>query len=181
MALAVQAAGDDAGCHHGLAYARAGAPQLSLVHSCRHGFSLAGDVFPMLSPRWYVAGLLGFLVAHVWCIAAFVNGKPIFAKPLEWLLCVAHGALRCRYCDGRWRCVSPCIFMSRCQRRWRCRAGWIRAQRDPHVAQAVLVAIGALVFMPSDSPLAWNRFMTTLPLSAAAVLGTYYVALWLSA
>ncbi|MEW5308342.1 MAG: hypothetical protein WDW38_000311 [Sanguina aurantia] len=40
---------------------------------------------------------------------------------------------------------------------------------------------GALVFMLSDGLLAWNKFMAPLPAAAAAVLGTYYVALWLIA
>jgi uncharacterized membrane protein YhhN len=37
---------------------------------------------------------------------------------------------------------------------------------------------GALLFMVSDTLLAWNRFRIAIPLSALWVLATYYAALW---
>jgi uncharacterized membrane protein YhhN len=42
--------------------------------------------------------------------------------------------------------------------------------------EAKTVAMGALVFMLSDSLIAINRFVTPLPMAALAVLSTYYFA-----
>ncbi len=150
-------------------------------------FSLVGDVFLMLSPRWFIAGLLGFLIAHVGFIAAFVSDKPFAAKPLPWLLCVAYGALAVWML---WPSLAPVLrfavplyiaVLATMAGQAVGRAGWFRARCATLAPQAVLAACGALVFMLSDSLLAWNRFMAPLPLSAVAVLGTYYAALWLIA
>jgi uncharacterized membrane protein YhhN len=150
-------------------------------------FSLAGDVFLMLSPRWFVAGLLGFLIAHGWFVAAFVSDKPLLAKPLSWVLCLLYGAFAVWLL---WPALVPPLqiavplyiaVLATMAGQAVGRARWLRARCDPHQQAAGFAAIGALVFMLSDSLLAWNRFMTPLPYSAVAVLGTYYVALWLIA
>lgn len=150
-------------------------------------FSLIGDVFLMLSPRWFVAGLLGFLIAHAWFIAAFVSDKPLLAKPLSWLLCLVYGAFAVWLL---WPALVPPLHiavplyiavLATMAGQAVGRARWLRARRDPQMEAAGFAAIGALVFMLSDSLLAWNRFMAPLPYSAVAVLGTYYVALWLIA
>ena len=39
-------------------------------------------------------------------------------------------------------------------------------------------AAGALLFMLSDTLLAWNRFRLAIPLASLWVLATYYAALW---
>jgi uncharacterized membrane protein YhhN len=57
----------------------------------------------------------------------------------------------------------------------------VRARR--HVADALAVSAqwsmaGALIFMASDTLLAWNRFRFVIPLSTVWVLATYYAALW---
>jgi uncharacterized membrane protein YhhN len=38
--------------------------------------------------------------------------------------------------------------------------------------------MGALIFMLSDTLLAWDRFRFVIPLSAVWVLVTYYTAMW---
>jgi uncharacterized membrane protein YhhN len=150
-------------------------------------FSLAGDVLLMLSPRWFVAGLVGFLIAHGWFVAAFVSDKPLFEKPLPWLLCLIYGAAAVWLL---WPALEPMLryavplyiaVLATMAGQAVGRARWWQARRDPHARAAVFAAIGALVFMLSDSLLAWNRFMVPLPYAAVAVLGTYYVALWLIA
>lgn len=150
-------------------------------------FSLVGDVFLMLSPRWFIAGLLGFLLAHGWFIAAFLTDKPLTARPLSWLLCLAYGALAV---GVLWHTLAPPLriavplyiaVLATMAGQALGRARWLGARHDPDAGSARQAAAGALIFLLSDSLLAWNRFLTVLPLSAAAVLGTYYVALWLIA
>jgi uncharacterized membrane protein YhhN len=38
--------------------------------------------------------------------------------------------------------------------------------------------MGALIFMVSDTLLAWDRFRFVIPLSTLWVLVTYYTAMW---
>ena len=148
-------------------------------------FSLIGDVFLMLSARWFVAGLLGFLLAHLCFIAAFVADKPLRARPLPWLLCLGYGALAVwllwPQLPPPLRVAVPAYIAVLASMGGQAvgRAQWLQAARDPRTASARLAAIGALAFMLSDSLLAWNRFMAPLPCSALWVLATYYVALWL--
>jgi uncharacterized membrane protein YhhN len=41
-----------------------------------------------------------------------------------------------------------------------------------------MAAIGAALFMLSDTVLAYDRFRAPLPQSALLILATYYLALW---
>lgn len=149
--------------------------------------SLVGDVFLMLSARWFVAGLLSFLLAHLCFIAAFVSDKPMMARPLPWLLCLLYGAFAVWLL---WPALAPLLrvavplyiaVLATMAGQALGRVSWLAARNDPRAGSARLAAIGALVFMLSDSLLAWNRFMASLPWSSVWVLGTYYVALWLIA
>jgi uncharacterized membrane protein YhhN len=150
-------------------------------------FSLMGDIFLMLSPRWSIAGLLGFLLAHGWFIAAFLTDKPLLARPLSWLLCLAYGAVAVAVLwpalDVPLRVAVPVYIAGLATMAGQAlgRARWMGARGNANAGLARFAAAGALVFLLSDSLLAWNRFMTPLPASAAAVLGTYYAAMWLIA
>jgi uncharacterized membrane protein YhhN len=55
---------------------------------------------------------------------------------------------------------------------------WTRSRAKRGDAAVRLAARGALVFMLSDSVLAWDRFRGPLPLVSLWVLATYYLALW---
>jgi uncharacterized membrane protein YhhN len=46
---------------------------------------------------------------------------------------------------------------------------------------ALSAALGALLFVASDSLLAFNRFVGKFAAASALVLGTYYAAQWLIA
>ncbi len=55
---------------------------------------------------------------------------------------------------------------------------WARARTRQGDAAARLAARGALVFMLSDSVLAWDRFRGPLPWASLWVLAAYYLAMW---
>jgi alkenylglycerophosphocholine/alkenylglycerophosphoethanolamine hydrolase len=44
-----------------------------------------------------------------------------------------------------------------------------------------LAAVGALLFVASDSALAWNRFKSEFKSAQAVILATYFAAQWLIA
>jgi uncharacterized membrane protein YhhN len=139
--------------------------------------SLAGDVFLMLPGDLFVPGLLAFLLAHGCFIAAFL-GDSRFAAP-AWPLaaCLAYGALNLALL---WGAIAvplrlPVIVYVAVLAMMGGQA-WARAQHGD--AATRLAARGALVFMFSDSVLAWDRFRGPLPLASLWVLAAYYLALW---
>lgn len=145
-------------------------------------FSLAGDIFLML-PRTVLAagflfGLGSFLCAHLCFLRAFCSDSPLFAKPLIFLVIGVLGALNLFVL---WPGLSSglrlpvaayviCLLSMTAQSITRHQILQTPASRT--------AAIGGLLFMLSDTLLAYNRFYTPLPYSAVFILGTYYPALW---
>lgn len=141
--------------------------------------SLAGDVFLMLPRDRFAAGLLSFLCAHLFYIAAFaldgvrVSGWAAFALLLYGALTL--GLLWPRL--GRLKVpvvvyVAVILWMAlQAAGRWLAVGG---------VGSAAACA-GALLFVASDSALAWNRFRGEFRGAQAVVLGTYFAAQWLIA
>jgi len=141
--------------------------------------SLVGDVFLMLPGDWFVPGLLAFLLAHGCFIAAFL-GDSRFAAP-AWPLaaCLAYGAANLTLL---WGAIDaplrlPVIVYVAVLATMGGQA-WARARSRHGDGAARLAARGALVFMFSDSVLAWDRFRGPLPWASLWVLAAYYLALW---
>ena len=132
--------------------------------------SLAGDVFLMFEGL-FLPGLVAFLLAHLAYLALFLRGLPWLPSRAAALAVALIGA-------------AMYVFL------WR--GGLPAALRLPAsglmVAQAVgralrlrdgaawRVALGAGLFMLSDSLLATNRFVQPLPLAPLWVLGSYFIA-----
>ena len=140
-------------------------------------FSLAGDVFLMLPGDRFLPGLLSFLLAHVCYISAFVAGAGL---RVSW-----------------W--IAPCAvcFIALMRILWP-RAGrmqvpvliyglviitmlWQAVERasappitSASPAGATLAALGAALFVLSDSALAYNRFVQRFRAAQALVLGAYW-------
>lgn len=143
-------------------------------------FSLAGDIFLMLPSDRFLAGLVSFLVAHLWYIAAFVSalmlwglswwGVPVilFAGGIYLLLRPHLGAMRlpvlfymATISLMAWLAIT--LFMQRGE-------GW-----------ALSAAVGAILFVLSDAALALNHFRQRFGSAQLIVLGSYYLAQWLIA
>lgn len=139
--------------------------------------SLAGDVCLMLPGDLFVPGLLCFLVAHGCFIAAFL-GDSRFARPVWPLLaCLAYGAANLALLWGAIAAplrVPVLVYVAVLA----AMGAQALARGLRGDAAAKLAARGALVFMLSDTLLAWDRFRGPLPLASLWVLATYYLALW---
>jgi uncharacterized membrane protein YhhN len=143
-------------------------------------FSLAGDVFLMLPRDRFVAGLASFLVAHLLYVAAFAPHPPSLRA--WWLLAILllYGAWLLR---GLWpglgRLRVPVIVYAAAL----LLMAWQAAERCAALGTtpALLAAIGAGLFVASDSVLAWQRFVRPVRRGHAVVLGTYFAAQWLIA
>lgn len=148
-------------------------------------FSLAGDVFLMLPPRFFIAGLGAFLVAHLAYIIGF-NQSPVvpawgFLFPVAGLVIVdALSFRRIRASiltrpQSRWLrfpmfgymiIISLMLFSS-----YLC---WFRP--DWPYPAAALVSFGALLFYISDTTLAFNRFCSPIRGGQLLVIITYHLA-----
>ena len=138
--------------------------------------SLAGDVFLMLEGLC-IPGLVSFLLAHLAYIALLRRGVRWFAHRGALLATVAIGAAMYAWL---WRGGLPAdlripvavyvlvIALMAAQALGRAAELQTQASRT--------VALGACIFMLSDSVLAVDRFVQPVPLALLWVLATYYAA-----
>ncbi|MHA6206193.1 lysoplasmalogenase [Dyella soli] len=145
-------------------------------------FSLAGDVFLMLPRDAFVPGLVAFLLAHACFIRALLDDVRFAPRPLALLACLAYGALNLW---ALWPSLPPPLHtpvvvyvavLAAMAGQALSRAWWHAAGDLAEPSR--WAAIGASIFMFSDTLIAWNRFRVTIPLAAMWILATYYVALW---
>jgi uncharacterized membrane protein YhhN len=146
--------------------------------------SLLGDVLLMLPQDLFVPGLVAFLFGHLCFLAAFLGDSRFAARPLWllaswgyaainlWLLWDSIGAAL------RLPVIVYVVVLSSMGGQALARAGMFARRGDARAGSARRAAVGAVLFMLSDSLLAWNRFHAAIPLSSLWVLSTYYLALW---
>ena len=140
--------------------------------------SLAGDVFLMLrGPQWFIPGLASFLVAHGFYIALFRIGQPWFPSRRALLATLAFGAAMYAHVwnglgDPVLK-VAVAAYVTVIALMAAQAIGRASVLRTPG---AIAVALGACIFMVSDSLIAINRFVAPLPLAGLWVLATYYAA-----
>jgi uncharacterized membrane protein YhhN len=143
-------------------------------------FSLAGDVFLMLPRDRFVQGLVSFLLAHLHYIAAFVldGGDAPHAGAAVPLAVYGVVMLRLLWPRLGKLKVPVAVYVAAILS-----MAWVAANRwlewgDGGSAAAFA---GALLFVASDSALAWGRFRGEFRGSQAFILGTYFAAQWLIA
>lgn len=138
--------------------------------------SLAGDVFLMLHGL-FIPGLVSFLGAHLAYIALFRLGVPWFARRGALVATLAVGTAMYAFLwagglpaalRGPVAAYVLVIALMAAQALGRARALGTSAAR--------MVAVGACLFMVSDSLLATHRFVQPLPMAQFWVLSTYYAA-----
>ena len=134
-------------------------------------FSLAGDVFLMLPSDRFVAGLAAFLVAHVCYIGGFLTNGPagialaITAVIVAALLApLALRILRALRTEPALRGpVSAYILV-------------IATMLALALASGnAVAAVGAALFVASDSMIAWDRFVRPFRWAPVAIMVTYHL------
>ncbi|MBE2198504.1 MAG: lysoplasmalogenase [Anaerolinea sp.] len=139
---------------------------------------LAGDVFLMLPPRYFIMGLGSFLAGHWFYIAAFSVGGTIFSWWLLPLLLyggVIYALLHPHL--GKMRGPVIAYIVTILLMAWQALGRWSTVTTTP----ALLAAVGAVLFVISDSLLALDRFRQQFKLARLLVLTTYWSAQWLIA
>jgi uncharacterized membrane protein YhhN len=140
-------------------------------------FSLAGDVFLMLPTEQFVAGLVSFLMAHLFYIAAFTHGSRLRYSIGTLLPFVLYGIVIFVVLSpslGEMKLPVLVYIVVILVMGWQAWERWqIIGQRV-----ALIAVIGAILFIVSDSALAFNRFREPFELARALNLSTYFAAQW---
>lgn len=143
-------------------------------------FSLAGDVF-LVNHERFIHGLVSFLIAHLFYIAAFFLFVPVsgwlFLSALPVLVCLALMLSVLWNSLGKLKIPVVVYMIVIALMSWQSINRWL-AIGD---AKAALAAFGALLFMASDSILAINKFRYNFTSAQMLLLTTYFTAQWLIA
>ena len=152
-------------------------PLTTLLGLC---LSLVGDVFLLWPSRGFLPGLVSFLLAHLAYIAAFCVGVRFAARPL---VLAAYAVLAGAILWPLWSSIPPGLRFPVaayvvCLACMAAQAGtwWRASSGTANQRLAQRAAIGGLLFMASDSLLAYNKFMLPLPLAPLWILLTYWLA-----
>lgn len=130
-------------------------------------FSLLGDVYLMLPANLFVAGLAAFLVGHLAYIDAF---DAALGWRVVWSVVVLGAAAPVGLrivgaAPGMPLRVAVALYMV-----------VIGVMAGSAVAAGLPIAVaGALLFMVSDSMIAWNRFVAPFANARLAIIVTYHV------
>lgn len=143
-------------------------------------FCLGGDILLMLPARYFIGGLVSFLVGHLLYIVAFVTDTG-FQFSLLWLLPllvfggVIYSLLHPHL--GSMRLPVIIYMITILAMAWQALGRW----SDQPTSSGLLAAVGAVLFVLSDSTLALDRFRAKFRSARVIVLSTYWLAQWLIA
>lgn len=146
-------------------------------------FAIGGDIFLMLPQDLFLAGLVCFLLTHCAYIVALANSGRHRARPEIFIL---YAGVVTIVITGLWSFLPPgmhvpvtiyaaalglmaALAISRAVALTRDDENWHSTRR---------AAIGAVLFVISDTLLAYGRFRWATPLNTVFVLSLYYAAQW---
>ena len=147
-------------------------------------FSLAGDIFLMFSSRWFIAGLIAFLIGHLAYIPGFLSLGHIWSSSVV-LLAVGIGviafiilrpmAMALSQAGNKLLSVAIPLYGLILGLMFWAAASRLFTPAWPSPANW-LAAVGGLLFFISDSILGWNRFVAPIPGGRLVEMICYHVA-----
>jgi len=146
-------------------------------------FSLAGDVFLMFSPRFFMAGLFSFSLVHMAYLVGFLTPIPSggYIGVLALGLVIAGGATfvmrritAAQISRGVAKLARPTMFYGLLISLMLLSALWTLFRPDWGTRNAMLVSLGALLFYSSDLTNAWIRFVNPVRSGRVIVMITYH-------
>ncbi len=140
--------------------------------------SLAGDIFLMLPGDRFLAGLVSFLGAHLAYLVALTLGGGGFRwapRALVPVLAASLGVLAVVW-PGLGDLVGPVLgyILVISAMAWQAGGRWLAVRSQG----ARLAAVGAWLFLASDSLLAIRRFAGDFVADDVLILVTYWMAQW---
>jgi uncharacterized membrane protein YhhN len=144
------------------------------------GLSLIGDVFLIFDKQMFVPGLIVFLLAHLCYIAAFYQlpvGPNAIYSAVPFVLFFGF------FMRILWRGLGPMKIPVFIYALAICMMGRFAMNRYLNLptAENALAFAGALIFIMSDSFLAFDKFKKPIAKKDIYILGTYFLAQWLIA
>jgi uncharacterized membrane protein YhhN len=138
-------------------------------------FSLLGDIALMFSEKWFTAGLVAFLTAHIFYILAFKPGQGHPVSPAIFLPFILYGLLMFFLLAPT---LGPMKFPVLVYITAITVMAGFAAGRfiDKGGTRPLLAFAGAVLFLVSDSVLAYDRFAKKIGPAEAIILGTYFPA-----
>lgn len=147
--------------------------------------AVGGDIFLMLPQDYFLAGLICFLLTHCAYIYALLS-EPLSAKPMIFILFAIVALL---IVAGLWNhlpsgmhipvalyATALALMAALAVNRAMTTSSTNPAPAARHTAN--IAAFGGILFVISDSILAYGRFRFDIPLNPLWVLSTYYSAQW---
>lgn len=147
-------------------------------------FSLAGDVFLMLSSRFFMTGLASFSLVHLAYLAGFFTPFPEEgywgALALGVVIAGAATLVMRRITSaqinrGLRKLVRPTLLYAILINLMLLSALWTFFRSDWSTWNAILVSLGALLFYSSDLTNAWIRFVNPVRSGRVVVMITYHL------
>ncbi len=139
------------------------------------GFSLLGDIALVLPEEWFTAGLAAFLIAQVFYILAFKPGPGHQASTGLFLPFIFYGLLMFFILAPKLGPLKLPVFVYIAA--ITIMAGFAAARFvDRGGTRPLLAFMGAILFLVSDSVLAYDRFAGKIGPAQIIILGTYFPA-----
>jgi len=142
-------------------------------------FSWAGDVF-LISDNWFIAGLVSFLIAHVFYIVAYqktgaANGE---LRTLDIVKFVVYGVVLIWFVyPGLGDLLAPVLVYALVLLGM---GVWAHKRRGATSSESFrLVAFGAILFAISDGLIAVNKFAYPIPAERILIMSIYMTAQYL--
>lgn len=146
-------------------------------------FAIGGDFFLMLPGDYFIAGLVCFLLTHCAYIYALLF-EQVTVKPLIFIIfALIAGAIFA----GLWQALPAGLHIAvalyaaalALMAALAVNRACVITNAETRIKQAAqIAALGGILFVISDTILAYGRFRFNIPLNPLWVLGTYYAAQW---
>jgi uncharacterized membrane protein YhhN len=142
-------------------------------------FSWAGDVF-LISSNWFTAGLVSFLIAHVFYIMAYQKTGAATGelRPLDVVMFVLYGVILIWFIyPGLGDMLVPVLIYALVLLGM---GIWAHKRRGATSAASFkMVAFGAILFAISDGLIAVNKFAYPIPAERILIMSIYMTAQYL--
>ena len=135
--------------------------------------STIGDLFLIKQDRFFVQGLISFLLGHICFIAAFWT-TPNWLSVIPYLIYIIFFLSILWKHLGKLKIPVIVYAIALALMSWMALSRMI-AHHDHHTFHAF---VGSIVFVISDSLLAFNKFKSPIPHAHLWILATYFLAQW---
>jgi alkenylglycerophosphocholine/alkenylglycerophosphoethanolamine hydrolase len=148
-------------------------------------FSLVGDIALLFIDRFFMLGLIAFLLAHIAYLIGFNTPLPQTTTVWSILLAVVIGLGSVRVLrrivgsirtKGKKQLVAPVIIYGIVITLMLLAAMLTLFRLDWNATATVLVSFGATMFYFSDIALAWHRFVSPIKNGRMLNIGMYHLA-----